>query len=79
MFTLDPPNASPSQPQPQPPAPVSKFTDISQRAAELHEESTTVTEAKAAETMREVIMETSRTTENVAKGDDGNQFSASQP
>lgn len=48
----------------QPPTPVNKFNDISQRTAELHEEGLKVTEAKAAETMREVIMESSRTTEN---------------
>ncbi|TKY55025.1 hypothetical protein E2542_SST19439 [Spatholobus suberectus] len=72
----DQPNASPTQQPPasqthQPPAPVNKFNDISQRTAELrHQESSRVTEAKAAETMREVIMESSRTTENVGKGDD---------
>ncbi|XP_058732971.1 uncharacterized protein LOC131604553 [Vicia villosa] len=55
------PNASPNN---QPPTPVNKFNDISQRTAELHEEGLKVTEAKAAETMREVIMESSRTTEN---------------
>ncbi|CAK8563249.1 unnamed protein product [Lathyrus sativus] len=57
------PNAS--SPNNQPPTPVNKFNDISQRTAELHEEGLKVTEAKAAETMREVIMENSRTTENM--------------
>ncbi|KAK7354325.1 hypothetical protein VNO80_19784 [Phaseolus coccineus] len=48
----------PPQPQPQPqPRPAStKFTDISQSTAKQHEGSK-VTEEKAAETMREVIME----------------------
>lgn len=65
IYMPDQPNASPIQ---QPPtAPVNKFNDISQRTAELHEECHKITEAKAAETMREVIMETSRTNENVGK------------
>ncbi|CAL0330593.1 unnamed protein product [Lupinus luteus] len=66
------PNAA-SSPSPQPPtAPVNKFNDISQRTAEMHVECSKAkaTEAKAAETMREVIMETSRTNENVDKGGD---------
>ena len=47
--------------------------DISKRTYELqllHEKSSKAAEAKAAETMREVIMESSQTTENVGKGDD---------
>ena len=60
VYVSDQPNASPIQ---QPPTPVNKFNDISQRTAELHEEGLKVTEAKAAETMREVIMESSQTTE----------------
>ncbi|KAI5416556.1 hypothetical protein KIW84_041562 [Lathyrus oleraceus] len=56
------PNASSASNQP--PTPVNKFNDISQRTAELHEEGLKVTEAKAAETMREVIMENCRTMEN---------------
>ncbi|KAL5064894.1 hypothetical protein RYX36_026631 [Vicia faba] len=59
-ITCDQPSASPNN---QPLTPVNKFNDISQRTAELHEEGMKVTEAKAAETMREVIMESSRTTE----------------
>ncbi|KAE9601914.1 hypothetical protein Lal_00040792 [Lupinus albus] len=72
-----PPNAA-SSPSPQPPTspaittPVNKFNDISQRTAEMHVECSKAkaTEAKAAEIMREVIMETSRTNENVGKGGD---------
>ncbi|RDX97659.1 hypothetical protein CR513_19546, partial [Mucuna pruriens] len=64
----DQPNASPTRP---PPSPANKFNDISQRTAQLHEESSKATEAKAAETMREVIMESSRrTTDNVGGGDE---------
>ncbi|WJX90099.1 hypothetical protein P8452_72031 [Trifolium repens] len=66
-MSYDQPNASPNH---QPPTPVNKFNDISQRTAELHEEGLKVTEAKAAETMREVIMESCRTTENVVKKED---------
>jgi hypothetical protein len=66
-MSYDQPNASPNH---QPPTPVNKFNDISQRTAELHEEGLKVTEAKAAETMREVIMESCRTTENVVKRED---------
>ncbi|KAL2321510.1 hypothetical protein Fmac_025889 [Flemingia macrophylla] len=71
VFVYDQPNASLTQQQP--PAPVNKFNDISQRTAEqqlLHQECSKATEAKAAETMREVIMESSQTTYNVGKGDD---------
>lgn len=67
VYMYDQPIASPTPEQP--PAQVNKFNDISQRTAEhqlLHEESSKATEAKAAETMREVIMESSQTTENVA-------------
>ncbi|KAE9609652.1 hypothetical protein Lal_00006795 [Lupinus albus] len=70
-----PPNVA-SSPNHQPPAettPVNKFNDISQRTAEMHVECSKAkaTEAKAFETMREVIMETSRTNENaVGKGGD---------
>ncbi|KAJ1421817.1 hypothetical protein SESBI_13455 [Sesbania bispinosa] len=69
---IDPPNASPSQ---QPPIPVNKFNDISQRTAELHEERKRATEAKAAETMREVIMESSQ---NVGIAEDKNSNSHRQ-
>lgn len=62
----------------QPPTPVNKFNDISQRTAELHEEGLKVTEAKAAETMREVIMESSQTTDNIGKREDGNSNSQRQ-
>ncbi|KAL2639679.1 hypothetical protein GLYMA_06G204000v4 [Glycine max] len=55
------PPQSPPQPQPQPPA--TKFSDISQSTAKQHKGSR-VTELKAAETMREVIMENS-----ISKGD----------
>lgn len=72
----DQPNASPSH---QPLTPVNKFNDISQRTAELHEEGSKVTEAKAAETMREVIMESSKTNENVGKREDKNSNSQRQP
>ncbi|CAL0325761.1 unnamed protein product [Lupinus luteus] len=70
-----PPNVA-SSPSHQPSAettPVNKFNDISQRTAEMHVESSKAkaTEAKAFETMREVIMETSRTNENAGKGGDG--------
>jgi hypothetical protein len=67
-MSYDQPNASPNH---QPPTPVNKFNDISQRTAELHEEGLKkVTEAKAAETMREVIMESCQTTKNVVKKED---------
>ncbi|PNX72507.1 hypothetical protein L195_g024422 [Trifolium pratense] len=63
----DQPNASPNN---QPLTPVNKFNDISQRIAELHEEGLKVTEAKAAETMREVIMESCLTTKNAVEKED---------
>ncbi|KAG4929822.1 hypothetical protein AAZX31_17G076200 [Glycine max] len=66
-------NASPPTQQPDAPPAENKFNDISKITYELqllHEKSSKATEAKAAETMREVIMESSRTTENVGKGDD---------
>ncbi|KAK7330286.1 hypothetical protein VNO77_24476 [Canavalia gladiata] len=71
---LDHPNASPNHqpnesPNHQPPSPLNNFNTISQRAAELHEESLKLTEAKAAETMREVAMENTLTTENVVKAE----------
>ncbi|GAU36035.1 hypothetical protein TSUD_208050 [Trifolium subterraneum] len=68
IHMYDQPNASPNH---QPPlTPVNKFNDISQRTAELHEEGLKVTEAKAAETMREVIMESCLTKENDVKKED---------
>ncbi|OIW19663.1 hypothetical protein TanjilG_18473 [Lupinus angustifolius] len=78
-----PPNAATSQ-SPQPPTapvittPVNKFNDISQRTAEMHVECSKAkaTEAKAAETMREVIMETSKTNEDVGKGGDDKNSNA---
>jgi len=57
-------NVSPNN---QPPIPVNKFNAISKGTAELHEEGLKVTEAKAAETMREVIMESSQTTKNAVR------------
>ncbi|KAK7388867.1 hypothetical protein VNO78_23694 [Psophocarpus tetragonolobus] len=63
-------NASPSQ---QPPTPLNKFNDISQKTYEqqlLDGETSKATEAKAAETMREVIMESSRTADNIGQGDE---------
>ncbi|XP_019463111.1 PREDICTED: uncharacterized protein LOC109361998 isoform X2 [Lupinus angustifolius] len=70
-----PPNNVASSPSHQPTAettPVNKFNDISQRTAEMHVECSKAkaTEAKAFETMREVIMETSRTNENAGEGGD---------
>jgi len=59
-----------ASPNHQPPVPVNKFNAISKGTAELHEEGFKVTEAKAAETMREVIMESSQTTKNVVKKKD---------
>nr|KYP45798.1 hypothetical protein KK1_032616 [Cajanus cajan] len=64
----------PSHPQiplplpPPPQAPSTKFNHISQSTANQHEGSK-VTEEKAAETMREVIMENSINNENIRKGD----------
>ncbi|KAL5077966.1 hypothetical protein RYX36_016950 [Vicia faba] len=46
-----------------------KFNDISTNFAEQHESNSKVTEATAAETMREVIMETSTAPENNKNGD----------
>ncbi|CAK8565189.1 unnamed protein product [Lathyrus sativus] len=58
-------NHPPLSPQTQ----ATKFTDISPNFTEQHESNSKVTEAKAAETMREVIMETSKTPEhNKSKG-----------
>jgi hypothetical protein len=55
---------------PLPPPQSTKFNDISHSFAEQHEDSLKVTEAKAAETMREVIMETStRPKNNKSNGD----------
>ncbi|XP_027922155.1 uncharacterized protein LOC114179870 isoform X2 [Vigna unguiculata] len=52
-------------------ASTNKFNAISKRTHELQNElSSKNAEARAAETMREVIMESSKTTENVGKGDD---------
>lgn len=59
-----------ASPNHQPPVPVNKFNAISKGTAELHEEGLKVTEAKAAETMREVIMESSQTTKYVVKKED---------
>lgn len=53
-------NHPPLSPQTQ----ATKFSDISPNFAEQHENSLKVTEAKAAETMLEVIMETSKTPEH---------------
>ncbi|XP_058766471.1 uncharacterized protein LOC131640082 [Vicia villosa] len=53
-------NHPPLSPQPQ----ATKFNDISANFTEQHQSNFKVTEAKAAETMREVIMETSTTPEN---------------
>ncbi|CAJ1944195.1 unnamed protein product [Sphenostylis stenocarpa] len=53
--------------------PANKFQDISNRSHEeqlLNEHSSKANEAKAAEIMREVIMESSRTTQNDGKGDE---------
>lgn len=64
----DQPNASPAHNLA---SQTNKFNAISKKTHELqHELSSKKAEAKAAETMREVIMESSRTTENVRKGDD---------
>ncbi|MED6145033.1 hypothetical protein PIB30_021181 [Stylosanthes scabra] len=70
-FWIDTPLASPSQHQPPSPLPLhlqmpSKFNNISQQAAEIHEESAGVSEM-AIETMREVIMETSQNKPNATK------------
>ncbi|WVZ13060.1 hypothetical protein V8G54_017590 [Vigna mungo] len=52
-------------------ASTNKFNAISKRTHELQNElSSKNAEAKAAETMREVIMESSQTTQNVGEGDD---------
>ncbi|TKY73298.1 dentin sialophosphoprotein [Spatholobus suberectus] len=61
-----PSSQPPLPPQPQPPA--TKFSDISQSTAKQHE-SSRVTEEKAAETMREVIMENSINKQNISNGD----------
>ncbi|MED6119852.1 hypothetical protein PIB30_015595 [Stylosanthes scabra] len=70
-FWIDTPLASPSHQQPPSPLPLhlqlpSKFNDISQQAAEIHEENAGVSEM-AIETMREVIMETSQNKPNATK------------
>ncbi|XP_020236402.1 cell wall protein RBR3-like [Cajanus cajan] len=65
------PSNQPQIPLPLPPppqAPSTKFNHISQSTANQHEGSK-VTEEKAAETMREVIMENSINNENIRKGD----------
>ncbi|CAJ2639253.1 unnamed protein product [Trifolium pratense] len=53
-----------NHPPPLPPPQSTKFNDISNSFAEQHEDSLKATEAKAAETMREVIMETSTIPKN---------------
>ncbi|XP_027339608.1 uncharacterized protein LOC113853265 [Abrus precatorius] len=63
------PNNQPPLPlPPQPQASATKFNDISESTAKQHEGSK-VTEEKAAETMREVIMENNQNKQNTSKGD----------
>lgn len=62
---LQPPPILPPQTQ----GTTTKFNDISQRTAEQHEGCLKVTEQKAVETMREVIMESSVTPKNKTKED----------